>query len=182
MKKKWIAVIIISGLIISSIGLYGKGFFKVQEQDLEIKQYRSTKEGSLSLKENESNDEEYIPSDRQGDVDIAVSFQNLIEEHEEELVFKVYLNTHSVDLEGIDYNDIAVLETETGLEIKDGFIWEAGQGDGHHLYKILKLPIEYNGNKLISDSTQYIKLIIAGINGEGTSEFIWNKEDLEAVK
>lgn len=185
MKKKLLVFIIIGGLILSSIAFYGKSFLgQGQKEQYEDEYSKEVSESIDSIDfEKENRVEEYVQSDGQGAVDIAVTLENMVEEYkEDELVFKIMLNTHSVNLDGIDYANLVELTTDKGVKIQEGFTWEIGQGGGHHLNGFLKIPKEYGGKDILKDSTESITLKITGLDGDQASEFTWSKEHLEKIK
>lgn len=60
-------------------------------------------------------------------------------------------------------------------------MWEHGDGAGHHIYGLLKIPKVYNGKNIIESSTNSIALTINGLDGDQSSEFIWDKEQLDKL-
>lgn len=210
MKKFWIILILIVAILLSIIILYNKDsssnlelnqgedqeFGNVIEDDKQESNETTEIEGpnlnsavqsdgsQENIKEENDilNEAGYILSDSQGAVSIAIAFENLlIEQDSENLVFSIMLNTHSVNLDEIDIASLATLENDQGLKIKDGFVWEIRSGGGHHLDGSLKISKIYNGTNIIDKSTNSITLKITGLDGNETSEFTWNKEQLDQL-
>lgn len=110
-----------------------------------------------------------------------VAFINPLQKNKEELVFKVALNTHSVDLSGYKIDQLAAFKNSEGLAVKEGFVWIPESDSSHHRSGYLKLPAKTKGGTpLISENTEYIILEIRGI--ETDREFRWEKEILQAMK
>lgn len=72
------------------------------------------------------------------------------------LDFKVYLNTHSVDL-SMDLTELATLETNTGMVVHAAG-WDAPAG-GHHVDGKLSFPAQVDGAPLLENvSSMTIRL------------------------
>lgn len=113
-------------------------------------------------------------------VTVDVTFLNPVQKNEEELVFKVALDTHSVDLLGFKIDKLSTLRNSEGIEVKEGFVWTPESESSHHRSGYLKVPAKINGTPLISEKTEYIVLEIRGI--ETNREFKWEKDVLQAMK
>ncbi|MBI3661171.1 hypothetical protein HY230_11970 [Candidatus Acetothermia bacterium] len=105
-------------------------------------------------------------SDEAG-VKVDVAFMNPLLKPEEaagRLVFKVTLNTHTIDLSKLDLTKLASLRTSTGFTIAEGFTWEpVGQESGHHRTGLLKIGATSEGKPLITKETKYIELELKDI-------------------
>lgn len=111
-------------------------------------------------------------------VSVDVIFLNPLQKNKEELVFKVALNTHSVDLSGYKIDQLAAFKNSEGVEIKEGFVWVPESDSQHHRSGYLKIPAKAEDEKpLISEKTDYIILEISGI--EAARTFKWEKEVLK---
>ncbi|WP_202710687.1 hypothetical protein [Sporosalibacterium faouarense] len=131
------------------------------------------KEDDTSGNINGLTEEDIIRIDNQGAVDIGAIFNNLIEKDDDYLVFKLYVNTHSVDLESIDFAKKASLILD-GEKVTEGFSWEIGGGSGHHLKGYLKVNKEYNGKPIFNNSSKEIELYLENIDGIPSRIFKWN--------
>lgn len=111
-------------------------------------------------------------------VSVDVAFLNPIQKNKEELIFKVALNTHSVDLSGFRIDQLAAFRNSEGVEAEEGFIWVSESESSHHRSGYLKIPAKTkDGKPLISEETEYIILEISGI--EAKREFKWEKDILQ---
>lgn len=124
-------------------------------------------------------EESLIRFDSQGGIDIAISFNNVLQDNNEFLVFKLMLNNHSVDLDSFKYAEMASLSTSDGIIIDKGFTWELGGGGGHHVYGFLKIPKRFNDKDVINSNTEYIELEIKGLGDVESRTFKWDKDILE---
>lgn len=189
MKKFWAILLLIGITLFLTITLYNRELSNSNEfnqgEKQEFNDAMENEEQNLNdptqFSEPNVNQENYTLSDSQGAVDIAISFENLIEDDSENLIFKVMLNTHSINLDALDMTKLATLESDHGLKINDGFMWEHGDGAGHHIYGFLKIPKVYNGKNIIGSSTNSITLTITGLDGDQSSEFTWDKEQLDKL-
>ncbi len=87
-------------------------------------------------------------------------------------VFDVALNTHSVDLDGIDLAQSADLRADNGVEVKPA-AWEAPKG-GHHRSGVLTFPTTTpDGKPLIAKDTRVLMLTIRGVAGVPERVFRW---------
>lgn len=123
-------------------------------------------------------EESLIRFDSQGGIDIAISFDNILQDNDEFLTFRLMLNNHSVDLDSFKYAEIASLRTSNETIIDNGFIWELGGGGGHHVYGFLKLPKRFNDKDVITSDTEYIELEIKGLGNAESRTFRWEKDVL----
>ncbi|SHJ71673.1 hypothetical protein [Tepidibacter formicigenes] len=181
MKKKNILIIGLFAIFILLFFLTNK--FKEDEfiQNKNVLEENIREEEILEEKE-EVNFEKLMRTDNQGNVDVGVLINNIEKEDENYLVFKVMLNTHSVDLEGIDYAKLVNIKNSEGLIVKEGFLWEQVGGSGHHIYGYLKVPKEYNGESIINENTEYIELEIKELDKVESRKFVWNKNEIDLIK
>lgn len=179
MKKIFIivaAIILAGGLYFAfdnSTGLdevdLDKSAIKDKNVENENKELKEEKEEEKKITE-----EDLVRRDSQGPVDVAMVLNNILETNDEFVIFNIYLNTHSVDLEAIDYANAAVLIIDKEVEIKENFKWELKGGGGHHINGYLKLPNEYNGKKIFDKDTKYIELQLLDIGEAEKRTFKWD--------
>jgi hypothetical protein len=86
-------------------------------------------------------------------------------------VFNVVLDTHAVDLDRYDLRDLAVLRTDTGIEVRPTE-WQAPKG-GHHRQGPLVFPNTLDGRPVLGPDTRTIELIIRDVAGVGERSFTW---------
>ena len=79
-------------------------------------------------------------------------------------VFNVAMDTHSVDLDGYDLAQLAMLRTDDGHEVQPT-AWEAPKG-GHHRSGTLTFPTTTeDGRAVIGPETRAIELVIRDVAG-----------------
>ena len=103
-----------------------------------------------------------------GQVTIAVTW----ERGQSAPVFKVAMDTHSVDLDSVDLSQVAVLRTDQGVEVSPTG-WDAPKG-GHHRSGTLTFPTTApSGGVVLGDDTRSVELIIRGVAGIPERAFSW---------
>lgn len=185
MKK--ITILIIVLIIAVSIFLLLKNIDNNDEnQDLlAADKYEDTEIVENEI-ENNSNAEidkqQFIRTDSQGRVDVGVLFKNVVEDNRDYLIFEMMLNTHSVDLEKIDYEKLVKLQNDSGLIVNEGFTWKKTEGSGHHIFGYLRVPKQYKGKDIINDSTKFIELEIKGLDDIKSRKFTWEEDVMKYLK
>ncbi|WP_130806083.1 hypothetical protein [Senegalia massiliensis] len=180
MKK---IVIIIIALAILSIPVSG---MLRDRKNPEVTNYQSTEQ--IEQEEVVESEEEsgvdyrdYIRNHSGGSVDVAIVLKNIVEDNDENLMFELMLNTHSVDLENINYENKVNLKTDK-FNINEGFSWQLTGGGGHHLSGELTLSKKYNGENIIDENTQFVEIEIQDLGGVESRTFSWKKDDLKNIK
>lgn len=103
-----------------------------------------------------------------GQVSVAITWSG----PESGLVFDVAMNTHSVDLDGYDLAQLAVLRTDTAQEVRPSG-WDAA-GGGHHRAGTLTFPSQdADGKPLLGPNVRAITLIIRNVAGIPERSFQW---------
>ena len=103
-----------------------------------------------------------------GEVTVAVTWEG----RSAGPVFDVAMDTHSVDLDGYDLRQLAVLRTDGGEEARPSG-WNAPKG-GHHREGTLSFPEKYpNGSPVMGPDTHEIELIIHDVAGVPERRFEW---------
>lgn len=103
-----------------------------------------------------------------GNVTVAATWQGLAGGP----VFDVVLDTHSVDLDGIDLLQLAVLRVD-GIEVQP-VSWDAPKG-GHHRVGTLAFPeTSTDGRTLIGVDTTSVELVIRDVAGVAERTYQWN--------
>lgn len=114
-------------------------------------------------------------------ITVAVTFMNPLLKPEEtagKLIFKVALDTHTVDLSQFDLTKLAVLRTSEGVVVNKGFTWEPESESSHHRAGLLKLDATFEGKPLITKETRYIELELKEI-GVPSRLFKWEGDALK---
>jgi hypothetical protein len=107
-------------------------------------------------------------SNEAGQVTIAVTWDR----GESAPVFKVAMDTHSVDLDAVDLSQVAVLRTDQGAEVRPTG-WDAPKG-GHHRSGTLTFPgTTPSGAVVLGGDTRSFDLIIRGVAGIPERAFRW---------
>ena len=89
------------------------------------------------------------------------------------IAFKVVLDTHSVNLDGYDLVQLAVLRTPSGEEIAP-LAWDAPVG-GHHRQGTLTFPsVAADGTPLVQPDGSQLVLVIRDIAGVAERTFSWS--------
>ncbi len=99
-----------------------------------------------------------------GNVTIDVTWENP-KETSGPLTFSVAMNTHSVDLDGVDLGRLAVLRNDSGQEVKPQK-WDAPSGGGHHRSGVLTFPSkDSSGKPIVGPGTKTLELVIRDVAG-----------------
>lgn len=107
-------------------------------------------------------------SDTAGQVTITVTWQEL----GIGLIFRVVMDSHTVDLDAYDLQQLAVLRTDQGREVTP-IAWDAPAG-GHHREGTLTFPTATTAGELVIDAdTRVVELIIRDVAGVPVRTFQW---------
>lgn len=123
---------------------------------------------------------ELTRSSQAAGITVSVTFMNPLlapEETAGKLVFKVSLDTHTVDLSGFNLTQLAVLRTSEGVIVTEGFAWEPESESGHHRKGVLKIADTLNGAPILTKETQWLELELKEI-GTPSRLFKWEGEHL----
>lgn len=113
-----------------------------------------------------------------GSTSLDLVFLNPVEGWDnEQLVFHVTMDTHSLDLEKFPLNELTIIENSKGLVISKGFDYEIIIG-GHHLSGYLSIANNTENGQLIEDGVEWIKLTITGVPKVRERSFYWAKDYL----
>lgn len=123
-----------------------------------------------------------LRTDSQSDVQVGAILVNPIKDDANYYIFKVQFNTHSVNLDQYDFNDMAVFTTSDGIEVKDEVIWEKIDGEGHHYLGNYKVPKEIDGKSIIDENTTFITLGIINLDGIERRELKWENDAMDFIK
>lgn len=103
-----------------------------------------------------------------GQVTVAVTWQG----RSAGLSFAVMLDTHSVELDGYDLRELAVLRTDQGVEVAPSG-WDAPPG-GHHRKGTLTFPTTTAaGQPVFTATTRELVLVIRDVAGVPERSFRW---------
>lgn len=95
-----------------------------------------------------------------GQVKIAATWQGVTGKP----VFTVTMDTHSVDLDGYNLGQLALLRTDDGRQVRPSG-WDASSG-GHHRSGTLSFPMTADdGSPLIGPTTRTLELVISDVAG-----------------
>ncbi|MHB1414772.1 MAG: hypothetical protein ACYC1C_05915 [Chloroflexota bacterium] len=87
-------------------------------------------------------------------------------------VFDLAMNTHSVNLDGLDLTQLAVLRTDQGREVQ-AQAWDAPKGGHHRRGKLVFAANLPDGSPLIGPETREVDLIIRDVAGVPERVFKW---------
>jgi hypothetical protein len=85
--------------------------------------------------------------------------------------FNVVLDTHAIDLDGFDLRELAVLRTDTGIEVRP-MAWRAPKG-GHHREGPLVFPSTDGGRAIPGADARSVEIIIRDVAGVPERRFAW---------
>ncbi len=181
MKKIIVLIIIVTTIVFSSIWV---GFNKnkplkdsvIEDNIIDI---YSEENNEIASNDSAIDEESITRFDSNNGIDMAVFFNNVLEQDDESIVFKVMVNNHLINLEDIKYADLVKLKLSDGSTIDQGFEWETASG-GHHIFGYLKLPRVYDGNNIIGQDIDSIQLEFEGVGNADKLAFKWTKEVLDA--
>ncbi|MFZ5968421.1 MAG: hypothetical protein ACOYVK_14805 [Bacillota bacterium] len=177
---KILAIVLVIGLLGGYV-FYFTGLVDTKPRDERTTRITSEEADEEAEKVNQLSDK-LFRLDSQGEVQVGALLVNPIEDDPDYLVFKTQFNTHSVDLDGYAFKNMAVFKTSDGLVLKDEIIWEKADGDGHHYLGNYKIPKKINGKPVIQDSTNSIELIIVKVDGIEERPLVWEKEVLGLLR
>jgi hypothetical protein len=88
-------------------------------------------------------------------------------------VFNIAMDTHSVDLDGYDLSELAVLILDGELEVRPRG-WDAPSG-GHHRKGTLRFPdVSVDGTPIEVSRVRSVQLIVKDVAGVPERSFTWN--------
>jgi len=151
LNGKYVAVVAIAVLVLTSIVLLASG---LNRQNAVAQ--KAPNAGSRQMR-----------SDSGGGVTIDVTWMADIQGA---LVFNVAMDTHSVDLDGYDFKQQAVLRDDQGKQYAPTS-WDSGPG-GHHRSGVLTFPVPASVN---SGNTAYFEVIIRGVAGVAERVLRWDQ-------
>ncbi|MGB3367890.1 MAG: hypothetical protein WBA54_10395 [Acidaminobacteraceae bacterium] len=117
---------------------------------------------------------------RIGEIDIAVEFINPTNNIEDFWSFEISLDTHSVDLEAIDFEKSISFISGNDVIIKNGFELKE-YGSGHHISRVLELPKKINGKDTILKESDSFKMIFSNIENVEKTEIEWNMDKYSSI-
>jgi hypothetical protein len=98
----------------------------------------------------------------------------------DKVAFKVVLDTHSVDLDKVDLKTLAVLRSESGLELKP-LSWTAPLG-GHHREGTLAFASNFSDGTPVLKDAKTLVLVIKNVAGVEKRTFRWNLATTETKR
>lgn len=167
MMAKWLSKLEISGfalmaLVIAAVLVVGCSSSAAQSAPNNGSSEGRVKAGANGLKR----------SSQGGNVTIDITWENPSEAGNSSVRFDVAMNTHSVDLDGYDLGELAVLRNDQGVEAMPDK-WDAPLG-GHHRKGELVFSKGKNGQPIIGPGTKAIELLIRDVGGVKERSFRWD--------
>lgn len=89
-------------------------------------------------------------------------------------VFTITLDTHSVDLNGVDLRQLATLRTNHG-EALQPLSWDAPKSEHHREGKLSFSPTASDGTAVIGPETGPVELVIRDVAGVSERVFRWTR-------
>ena len=102
-------------------------------------------------------------------VDIQVEFYPNIGDYWE---FNVYLDTHSVDLTGLDLTEYVTFRGNVVVDNTNGLSFTS-TGEGHHIQNKLLVPKFVDNVATLNNNIQEFELEILPIDGSESSVLVW---------
>ncbi len=111
----------------------------------------------------------------EAEVAIRVTFLNPIKKiTEEELIFEVRMNSHSVDLDDYKMEESTLLKDDNS-NIYKPLGWFNPGGGGHHRFGNIKFSSTgKDGSEIVGKETKQITLLIKGVAGVEERSFKWD--------
>ncbi|MDA8211287.1 MAG: hypothetical protein M0021_05335 [Clostridia bacterium] len=109
-------------------------------------------------------------------VTVDIVFFNPLEAvPQDELVFRVALNTHSVPLSKYNIVKSVQITTDKGVSIEEGFAWQPESEANHHRSGLLKV----RNTGILDEDTKWVRLELKNLSGVPIREFKWEGADLK---
>lgn len=108
-----------------------------------------------------------------GAVDLAVQFYNPEKNIDDYWIFRVAMDTHSVDLDQIDLKQSVYFIDGHGETIEEGFEVKKS-GAGHHVSQYIELPKQIDGAATITEEFESFKMVFKNIDGVERIELEWD--------
>ncbi len=106
-----------------------------------------------------------------GSVTIEATWENPSAGDTAPVRFAIVMDTHSVDLDGYDLGQLALLRNDQGTEVTPE-TWEAAPG-GHHRPGRLTFPQTSGGQPIVGPQTTRIELIVRDVAGVKERSLQW---------
>lgn len=153
-----------------------------QSAQLPAIQETSTANNATITVEQKLNEKALSRKNKDDQVMINVTFMNpLLKSTEQDLVFKVTLNTHMGSLKDYKLEKLATLKNSAGVQANGGGRWISDADSKHHRSGFLKFKkqTDYWGAS-VDGKTEYIILELNNIGGTSKQAFQWDKKLLDA--
>lgn len=110
-----------------------------------------------------------------GGVTVAVTYVDAEQKAgKAELVLKVKMDTHTVELGQYELEELSVLRNDRG-DVVEPLRWETLTPTGHHVLGSLIFPNRApSGRSIIDTDTKYLELVIRNIAGVAERDFRWD--------
>ena len=121
-----------------------------------------------------ANSDDWIRTSSAEGVSLEIKFANFGEMNSEELLFEVYLSTHSGNLLDNNFEELITVRNGQDYLNNENINWEWERESSHHPIGLIKIKnTTIDGQKFYSDKTEYLELEISGIR-EASHRFRWN--------
>lgn len=172
MNKKIIVSILIVVIVIAFLSYQktissGKISTQSEKHEVIVKKIENTIISDLNRSDNRSQ------INRTDEIDFEIIFMNPVENDEAYWNFKMYTNTHSINLDEIAFRDKIYFIDDNGQKINSDIEFDK-TGSGHHLEHYIKLPKQVNNKDTLLKEYKNLKLVILDINGRDQLIFQWD--------
>lgn len=167
-----VAVVILKKNPVASIQSSGQEKYRAKEDNLEIEQSSSLDKEKAITRE-KFTVEELTRTNEEGAVEIDVTFLNPIENDQEFWIFRVAMNTHSVNLDKYNLSELITFTLDGNNQVQNELIVEK-KGVGHHIMHYIKVPKEINGQQVIKENINFISIEIKEVDNVALRTFEWD--------
>ncbi|MTI61783.1 MAG: hypothetical protein FH762_17675 [Firmicutes bacterium] len=129
---------------------------------------------TLSVVSLANGEEDWVRSSDAAGVTLDVEFMNPDQLDSEQLIFYVYMTTHSGNLLDNNFENLITVKSNQGELNNESISWEWERESSHHPIGLIRINnATLNGEKFYSDNTNYIEIVIDGIR-EFSHSFRWD--------
>lgn len=115
----------------------------------------------------------------EGPVTIAASFFNSNEEDGDNWMFQLALDTHSVNLDQYDFDELISIKIDEELNIEEDLTIQK-DGAGHHIVLNIYMPKIINGKNVFNENVEVVTIQAREIGEIPVREFHWEMKELKS--
>lgn len=145
----------------------------VKEDNLELVQPSKSLDKEQTITTKKFTEEELTRTNGEGAVEIDITFLNPLENDQQFWVFKVAMNTHSVNLDKYNLSELTTFKVDGNNQLQKEVVIEK-KGAGHHIMHYIKVSKEINGQKVIKENIKSISIEIKDVDNVALRTFEWD--------